>query len=133
MDVASFTELQDFIDSLDVEDKKLETETIRKEDKDGIYGKDVEVDKGKNDIWQNIADAAYNWSRRIVDAESLHARSIDFRSSIENSIYRQKLDGFLSTHDVGELCYTTDLWVELLNLLTSYLMGCVFLKKNIIS
>ena len=133
MDVVHLTEIQDFIDSLDVEDKKLETETIRKEDKDGIYGKDVEVDKGQNDIWQNIADAAYNWSRRIVDAESLHARSIDFRSSIENSIYRQQLDGFLSTHDVGELRYTTDLWVELLNLLTSYLMGCVFLKKNIIS
>ena len=114
MDVAPFTELQDFIDSLDVEDKKVETESIRREDKDGIYVKDVEVERRQNDLWQNIADAAYNWSRRIVDAESLHARSIDFRSGIENSIYRLQLDGFLSTHDEGELRYTTDLWVELL-------------------
>ena len=68
-----------------------------------------------------------------MDAESLHARSTDLRSGIENSIYRLQLDGFLSTHDVGELRYTTDLWVELLNSLSSYLMGCVFLKKNIIS
>ena len=133
MDVAPFTELQDFIDSLDVEDKKVETESIRREDKDGIYVKDVEVERRQNDLWQNIADAAYNWSRRIVDAESLHARSTDFRSGIENSIYRLQLDGFLSTHDVGELRYTTDLWVELLNSLSSYLMGCVFLKRNIIS
>ena len=33
MDVAPFTELQDFIDCLDVEDKKVETESIRREDK----------------------------------------------------------------------------------------------------
>ena len=133
MDVAPFTELQDFIDSLDVEDKKVETKSIRMEDKDGIYVKDVEVERRQNDLWQNIADAAYNWSQRIVDAESLHVRSTDLRSDIENSIYRLQLDGFLSTHDVGELRYTTDLWVELLNSLSSYLMGCVFLKRNIIS
>jgi len=133
MDVAPFNELQNFIDSLDVEDKKVETKSIRREDKDGIYVKDVEVERRQNDLWQNIADAAYNWSQRIVDAESLHARSIDFRSGIENSIYRLQLDGFLSTYDVGELRYTTDLWVELLNSLSSYLMGCIFLKKNIIS
>ena len=133
MDVAPFTELQDFIDSLDVEDKKVETKSIRMEDKDGIYVKDVEVERRQNDLWQNIADAAYNWSQRIVDAESLHVRSTDLRSDIENSIYRLQLDGFLSTYDVGELRYTTDLWVELLNSLSSYLMGCIFLKKNIIS
>ena len=133
MDVASFTELQDFIDNLDVEDKKLKMETIKMKNKDGIYVEDVEVDKRQNDIWQNIANAAYDWSRCIVDAESLHARSTDFRSGIENSIYRLQLDGLLSTHDIGELRYITDQWVELLNSLSSYLMGCVFLKKNIIS
>ena len=133
MDVAPFTELQDFIDTLDVEDKKLETKTVGEEDKDGIYVVDTEVDKRQADIWQNIADVAYDWSRRIVDEESLHARSTDFRSGIENSLYRLQLDGFLSTHDVGELRYITDLWVELLNSLSSYLMGCIFLKGNIIS
>ena len=133
MDVASFTELQDFIDSLDVEDKKLETETIKKEDKDGIYVKDEEVDKRQADIWQSIADAANDWSRRLVNTESLHARSTDFRSGIENSLYRLQLDGLLSTHDVSELRYVTELFVDILNLLASYLNGCVFFKKNIIS
>ena len=133
MDVASFTELQDFIDSFDVEDKKLETETIKKVDKDEIYVKDEEVDKRQADIWQIIADAANDWSSRIIDAESLQARSTDFRSGVENSLYRLQLDGFLSSHDVSELRYITELWVELLNSLSSYLMGCVFLKRNIIS
>ena len=52
MDVAPFTELQDFIDSLDVEDKKLKMETIIKEHKDGIYVKDVEL--MQNSIKSNI-------------------------------------------------------------------------------
>ena len=133
MNFTSFAELQDLIDNLDEEDKKLETEIIGDEDKDGIYVTDVEVDKRQNDIWQNIADAAYDWSCRIVDAESLHARSTDFRSGIENSIYRLQIDGLLSTHGIGELRYVTHQWVELLNSLSFYLMACIFLKKNIIS
>ena len=133
MDVAPLTELQDFIDSLDVEDKILETKTRGEDCKDGVYVVDTEVDKRQADIWQSIADAANDWSHQIVDVKSLHARSTDFRSDVENSIYRLQVDGLLSTHDVGELRYITDLWVELLNTLSSYLMGCIFLKRNIIS
>ena len=129
MDVAPYTELQDFIDSLDVKDRKVEIETVRVEEK-GDTG--VE-ERRQDDIWQIIADAANDWSRRLVDAECLHARSTDFRSNVESSLYRQQLDGFLSIRDLGELRYTTDLWVELLNSLSSYLVGCVFLKRNIIS
>ena len=134
MDVAPYTELQDFIDSLDVKDRKVEIETVRVEEKDDISVGDTEIEERRqDDVWQNIADAAYDWSRRLVDAECLHARSTDFRSNVESSLYRQQLDGFLSIHDVSELRYTTDLWVELLNSLSSYLVGCVFLKRNVIS
>ena len=129
MDVAPYTELQDFIDSLDVKDRKVEIETVRVEEK-GDTG--VE-ERRQDDIWQIIADAANDWSRRLVDAECLHARSTDFRSNVESSLYRQQLDGFLSIRDLGELRYTTDLWVELLNSLSSYLVGCVFLKGSVIS
>jgi hypothetical protein len=134
MDVVPYTELQDFIDSLDVKDRKVEIESVRVEEKDDICVGDTEVEERRQvDVWQNIADAANDWSRRLVDAECLHARSTDFRSTVESSLYRQQLDGFLSIHDVGELRYTTDLWVELLNSLSSYLVGCVFLKRNVIS
>ena len=81
MDVAPYTELQDFIDSLDVKDRKVETETVRDKEKDDICVGDTEVEERRQDgIWQIIADAAYDWSRRIVDAECLRARSTDFRS-----------------------------------------------------
>jgi len=134
MDVAPYTELQDFIDSLDVKDRKVEIETVRVEEKGDISVGDTEIEERRqDDIWQIIADAANDWSRRIVDAECLHARSTDFRSGVESSLYRHQLDGFLSIRDVGELRYTTDLWVELLNSLSSYLVGCVFLKRNVIS
>ena len=129
MDVAPDEGFCDFIDSLDVKDRKVEIETVREKRRD-----DAEVEERRqNDIWQIIADAANDWSRRIVDAECLHARSTDFRSDVENSLYRQQLDGFLSIRDVSELRYTTDLWVDLLNSLSSYLVGCVFLKRNVIS
>ena len=130
MDVAPYTELQDFIDSLDVKDRKVEIETGIEEEKEIV---NTEEERRQDDIWQIIADAANDWSRRLVDAECLHARSTDFRSNVESSLYRQQLDGFLSIHDAGELRYTTDLWVELLNSLSSYLVGCVFLKRNVIS
>ena len=52
----------------------------------------TEVDERQDDLWQSIADVAYDWSRRIADAESLHASSNDFRSGIENSLYRLQLD-----------------------------------------
>ena len=129
MDVAPDEGFCDFIDSLDVKDRKVEIETVREKRRD-----DAEVEERRqNDIWQIIADAANDWSRRLVDAECLHARSTDFRSNVESSLYRQQLDGFLSISDVGDLRYTTDLWVELLNSLSSYLVGCVFLKRNVIS
>ena len=132
MDVVPDPELQNFIDSLGVKDRKVEIETVRVDENICVGDTGVE-ERRQDDIWQIIADAANDWSRRIVDAECLHARSTDFRSNVESSLYRQQLDGFLSIHDVGELRYTTDLWVELLNSLSSYLVGCVFLKRNVIS
>ena len=130
MDVVPDEGFCDFIDSLDVKDRKVEIETGRGEEKEIV---NTEEERRQDDIWQIIADAANDWSHRIVDAECLHGRSTDFRSNVESSLYRQQLDGFLSISDVGDLRHTSDLWVELLNSLSSYLVGCVFLKRNVIS
>ena len=133
MDVVPDPELQSFIDSLGVKDRRVDIETVRVGEKDDICVGDTGVEERRqDDIWQIIADAANDWSHRLVDAECLHARSTDFRSNVEGSLYRQQLDGFLSISDVGDLRYTTDLWVELLNSLSSYLVGCVYLKGNVI-
>ena len=53
MDVAPYTELGDFIDTLNVKDIKIETNTIRRVDKDEIF---VNTEKVKNRIIFGISD-----------------------------------------------------------------------------
>ena len=120
-------ELSNFVDSLDV---KVESENLREEKSLSDTG--CRDENKEDDVWEIIANAADDWSRRLVDAECLHKRSIDFRTNVENSLYRQQLDGFLSDRDTAELRYITNLWADLLNTLSSYLTGCIFLKRNVI-
>ena len=74
------------------------------------------------DVWQDIADAVNDWSRHIIDAECLHSKSENLRCAIEASLCRQQLDGFLTVHDIAELRYISNLWVQLLNTISSYLV-----------
>ena len=57
----------------------------------------------------------------------------NFRQTIEESLRRQQLDGFLNHHDVSELRYITDLWANLLQSTSCYTVGCVFVKRDIIT
>ena len=80
----------------------------------------------------DIADALDNWSGRTLNGEILHEKSENFRCAIEASLYRQQLDGFLSTHDITELRYKADLWIRLLHSISCYSIGCQFVKRDII-
>ena len=57
----------------------------------------------------------------------------NFHRQIEKSIRRQQLDEFLSSHGITELRYITDVWIKLLNAVSSYSIGCVFVKREIIT
>ena len=85
----------------------------------------------EGDVWSGIRDAFNAWSHDILDAEDRFKRTVNFRTSIEESIYRQQLDGFLTYQDIGELKYITDVWVKLLNALNCYGVGCDFVKRDI--
>ena len=93
------------------------------------------MEKGEEEtnVCQDIADALDNWSGRILDGEILHEKSENFRCAIEASLYRQQLDGFLSTHDITELRYIADLWIRLLHSISCYTIGCQFVKRDIIT
>ena len=80
------------------------------------------------DVWQHIATALEHWTRRILDTGSRHITSGNFRQTIEESLRRQQLDGFLTAQDITELR-----WVNLLNATSCYTVGCVFVKREIIS
>ena len=69
----------------------------------------------------------------MLDAESRYSRPESFRQQIEDSIRRLQLDGLLTSHDITELRYITDLWSNLLNEVSSYRIGCVFVIRDIIT
>ena len=73
------------------------------------------------------------WFQNIQDAESLHEKTEDFRYKIENVLYRQQIDGLLTLQDVIEIRHVSDLWIKLLHTISSYSIGCRFVKKDVIS
>ena len=59
------------------------------------------------DVWQHITTSLEYWTQRILDTESCHTTSGNFRQTIEELLRRQQLDGFLTAHDTTELRYIT--------------------------
>ena len=110
MDVAPNTDLEDFVNKLEREDKEKETT-----------------------VWDDIFTALSSWKQSLVDVESRYETSIDFQRGIENIIHRQELDGLLSAQDGRELRYVAGLWGRLLHNITSYSIGCRFVKEEIIA
>ena len=87
-----------------------------------------------SDVWYDIAEALNNWSEQILDVESRCTNKVaSFRKTIEESLRRQQLDGFLNPHDVSELRYITDLWTNILHATSCYTVGCIFVKRDIIT
>ena len=122
------TDLFDFIESLGKEEKDL-TDTIS-DSSSIISNQDPET----VDVWEDIATALNNWTQRILDVESrCNNKAATFRQSIEESLRRQQLDGFLNQHDLYELRYIADLWTNLLQATSCYTVGCTFVKRDIIT
>ena len=73
-----------------------------------------EVNQSDN-VWSDIEGALHQWTCKILDAESRIEKTVSFRETIEASLRRQQLDGFLNTQDVAELRYVANVWTNLLN------------------
>ena len=114
-------DLYDFIESLDIKERK----------EGSLQDTQTRVEKEETIVWQDIADVSDNWSGRILDGEIFHEKSENFLCAIEASLYRQQLDEFLSTHDITELRYITDLWIRLLHSISCYTIGCRFVYRDI--
>ena len=86
------------------------------------------------DVWEDIATALNNWTQRILDVETrCNNKAATFRQTIEESLRRQQLAGFLNHHDLSELRYIADLWMNLLQATSCYTIGCTFVKRDIIT
>ena len=121
MDVAPDTNLFDFIESLGKAEEEEETAPAA-----AAAAPELKADDG--DVWEDIASALDNWTQRILDVESRHCKSADFRQQIEESLIRQQKDGFLSYYDLDELRYVADLWKNLLDAASCYAVGCAVKK-----
>ena len=111
MDVAPNTDLEDFLNGIE----EKEDETVK-----------------ETTVWEDIFSALHSWKQSLVDVKSLFEKTGDFQRGIEAIIHRQELDGLLSLQDAKELRFVADLWTRLLNNITSYSLGCVFAKGEII-
>ncbi len=135
------TDLFDFIESLEREEKFVPTTataaattfdaTISDSSSSTINNRDSQ---SSSDILNDIVDALNSWTQRILDVEHrCNNKAANFRQTIEQSLQRQQLDGFLNHQDVSELRYITDLWTNLLQSISCYTIGCASVKRDIIT
>ena len=141
------TDLFDFIENLEREEKFTPTSTtaaaaavdttttdaavISDSSSSTINNRDFQ---SSSDAWNDITEALNNWVQRILAIESIYNnKTANFRQTIEQSLHRQQLDGFLNHQDVSELRYITDLWINLLQSISCYTIGCASVKKDIIT
>ena len=82
------------------------------------------------DVWLDIAEALNIWSQRILYVESRYNTTASFRQTIEESLRRQQLDGFLDHNDLCELRHITDLWTNSLQSISCFTVGCDYIIKR---
>ena len=96
MDVTSDKNLFDFIENLGKEENDLTEKTISTPPP-----LDSNQESEHVNVWDDIAEALNNWTERILHVESRYNNKVaSFRQTIEESLRRQQLDGFLNHHDV---------------------------------
>ena len=123
MAVAPDDFLSEFIDSLDTKVKECKQPA---QVDSSIASPTPELNQ--TNVWTDIEEALYRWTNQILDAESRYEKTASFRENIEASLQRQQLDGFLNHHDISELGYIADLWINLLNCTSTYAIGCEFVR-----
>ena len=133
-------DLFDFIESLEREEK-YSTDTAAAPNNiniDDTISDSSSITSNRDsqtaDVWQDIAEALNNWTQRILDVESRYNnKAASFRQTIEESLRRKQLDGFLNHQDISELRYIADLWTNLLQVISCYTVGCASVKRDIIT
>ena len=134
-------DLFDFIESLEREEKKYSTLTIAEPNNiniDDTISDSSSITSNRDsqivDVWQNIATALNNWTQRILDVDSrCNSKAASFRQTIEESLRRQQLDGFLNHQDISELRYIANMWTNLLQAVSCYTVRCASAKRGIIT
>lgn len=92
--------------------------------------KDDEVINILND---DLSEVWIRWADSLLDFETKFKETATLREKVEASLIRQQQDGFIGYQDVIELKYISHVWINLLNSLSTYTIGCEFVKRDIIT
>ena len=139
MDVVTLdTDLFNFIENFEKkEDKKTNSADVVVTVSDSSSSSsstlnNQEVQSG--DVWEDISEALNTWTQQILDVESRwNKQTSNFQQTIEESLTRQQLDGFLNYQDLSELRYIARLWINLLQSISCYTVGCTSVRRDIIT
>ena len=70
-------------------------------------------------IWDNISNALDGWLQSISLLEERQRKVSDLRERINRKLGQVQQEGLISIYDFGTLTYIGQVWVDLINLLSS--------------
>ena len=86
------------------------------------FSKEQEEQENKNvpvSIWDNISNALDGWLRSISLLEERLRKVSDLRERINRKLEQVQQDGLISIYDFGTLTFMGQVWIDLINLLSS--------------
>ena len=70
-------------------------------------------------IWDNISNALDGWLQSISLLEERQRKVSDLRERINRKLEQVQQDGLISIYDFGTLTFMGQVWIDLINLLSS--------------
>lgn len=64
--------------------------------------------------------------------ESSLEKATNLQDAVDTALNRQQLDGLLNMSAIAEIRYVCSLWIKMLSLISSYNIGCAFVKEELI-
>ena len=90
-----------------------------KEEKENINASTTTTTVVAFSIWDNVSNALDEWLQSISILEERQRKVNDLRERINRKLEQVQQDGLISIYDFGTLTYIGQVWIDLVNLLSS--------------
>ena len=87
----------------------------------------------KEGLCNRVNNAFHEWYQSVLDIESFEQKTKCITDALNKSLYRQQLDGLLSSIECAEIRYINSLWHQLMHHIPLYHIGFSGRKREIIS
>ena len=86
-----------------------------------------EAEKNLTTVWDDITYALDEWLQKITMLEQRQLRVSNLQDRISRTLQQIQQDGLISIYDFGTLTYIGQVWIDLINLISS---TTAVLEKN---